>query len=144
VRIFGWLLVFAVAATAAADVEWLTDYKKAQEQAKSAKKAVLLEFTGSDWCPPCIKLKREVFDKPEFQEYAATKYVLVEIDFPRRKALSEAAQRENEELAIKYGVQVFPTTIIVDADGKPLVIMEGYPPGGVSAFIDQLEKRQKS
>ena len=137
-------MTLAAVATAAADIEWLTDYKKAQEEAKSANKVVLVEFTGSDWCPPCIKLKREVFDKREFQEYAAKNYVLLEIDFPRAKAQSEEARHQNEELAMKFGVRVFPTTLLIDGEGKPIVILEGYPPGGVNAFIDELEKRRKS
>ena len=65
------------------ELQWLTDVPKAQAQAKSEKKLVMLDFTGSDWCGWCIKLHNEVFSKPEFSEYAKKNLVLVEVDFPR-------------------------------------------------------------
>ncbi|QQY07433.1 MAG: thioredoxin family protein [Candidatus Xiphinematobacter sp.] len=50
--------------------EWRTDYKKALEQAVVERKKVLLNFTGSDWCRWCIRFKEEVFDRPEFVQFA--------------------------------------------------------------------------
>jgi len=122
---------------------WLTDYKQAQEEAKTSKKLVLMNFTGSDWCGWCIRLDREVFTKPEFQEYAKNKLVLLEVDFPRMKKLSPDEKSQNEQLARKYRVQGFPTIVVLDGEGR-MVGELGYTPGGPSAFIAELEKLPKS
>src|SRR4051794_6951886 len=82
------LVAFVSAASADEKSGWLTNFKQAQEEAKSSKKLILLNFTGSDWCGWCIKLDREVFSKPAFKEYASKNLVLMEADFPRGKQLS--------------------------------------------------------
>lgn len=136
--------VFALAATAFADAKpgWLTDMKQAREQAKSAKKLILVDFTGSDWCGWCIKLDREVFSKPEFKEYAEKNLVLLEVDFPRRKELTAVQKAHNMGLAEEYGVQGFPTIIVLNGDGKKVGEL-GYMPGGPSAFLAELDKLRK-
>jgi protein disulfide-isomerase len=117
---------------------WMTDFSKAQAQAKAEGKAVLVNFTGSDWCGWCIRLRKEVFAKPEFDEYASSRLVLVEIDFPKHKALPEATKKANQVLAGKFGVEGFPTLMVLDADGKPLGKL-GYTPGGSRPFLKALD-----
>ena len=129
-------------ATASAKDGWLTDFKKAQEEAKSGKKLLLVDFTGSDWCGWCIKLDREVFAKQEFRDYAGKNLVLLEVDFPRRKQLPAAQQSQNEQLAMKFQVQGFPTIVVLDSDGKKVGEL-GYTPGGPDAFIAELNKLRK-
>ena len=126
-----------------ADSSWLTDYKKAQEQAKTDKKLLLLDFTGSDWCGWCIRLKKEVFSQPEFKDYASKNLVLMEVDFPRGKAQPGSLRDQNEQLAGRFGIQGFPTIIVLDAEGKKVGEL-GYTPGGPSAFIAEIEKLRKS
>ena len=140
-----FLLALALGAvtSAFADSSWQTDYKKAQDQAKADNKLVLLDFTGSDWCGWCIKLNREVFSKPEFKEYATKNLVLVEIDFPRGKAQSDSLKRQNEELASHYGIQGFPTVVVLNGEGRKVGEL-GYMEGGAPAFIAELEKLRKS
>jgi protein disulfide-isomerase len=123
---------------------WLTDAKKAQEQAKKENKLVLLDFTGSDWCGWCIKLNKEVFSQPEFAQYAKTNLVLVEVDFPRKKRQSPELKKANEALSDKYGIEGYPTIIVLNGDGKKVGNL-GYIPGGPKAFIAKLEgmKRKK-
>jgi len=137
------MLIALVASPVFANSGWLTDYKQAQEEAKTNKKLVLMNFTGSDWCGWCIRLDREVFTKPEFQEYAKNKLVLLEIDFPRMKKLSPDEKSQNEALAQKYRIQGFPTIVVLDGEGR-MVGELGYTPGGPSAFIAELEKLPKS
>jgi protein disulfide-isomerase len=142
------VLLFAVCATLCAPSVfakpgWLTDYKQAQEEAKANKKLVLVDFTGSDWCGWCIKLDREVFSKPEFQEYAKKNLVLLEVDFPRTKQLTPAERSQNQELAQRYNVAGFPTIVVLDGEGKQVGEL-GYTPGGPSAFIKMLESLPKS
>src|SRR3954469_19158244 len=88
---------FIFAAPLRAEQDWQTDFKKAQEQAKTDKKLLLVDFTGSDWCGWCIKLNREVFSKPEFKDYATKNLVLLEVDFPRAKVLPDSVRRQNQE-----------------------------------------------
>ena len=135
-------LCFACTPALQAELSWQTDYKKAQEQAKADKKLLLVDFTGSDWCGWCIRLNREVFSKAEFQEYASKNLVLVEIDFPRSKAQSDTLKKQNEQLAMQYQIQGFPTLVVLNSEGR--VVGElGYMQGGPSVFIAQLEKLRK-
>ena len=139
-----WALAFSLAfsATLQAEPSWQTDFKKAQEQAKADKKLLLVDFTGSDWCGWCIRLKREVFSKPEFQAYANKNLVLLEIDFPRTKAQTDSVKKQNESLAGQYRIQGFPTIIVLNGEGRKVGEL-GYMEGGPSAFIAELEKLRK-
>ncbi len=130
-------------APASAKPGWLTDYKQAQDAAKTGKKLLLLDFTGSDWCGWCIKLEREVFSKPEFKEYADKNLVLLELDFPRGKQLPDSERIQNEKLAMQYQIEGFPTIIVLDGDGKKVGEL-GYMPGGPAAFIAELDRLRKS
>jgi thioredoxin-related protein len=129
-------------ASGASKSGWLTNYAKAQEEAKSQNKLLLMDFTGSDWCGWCIMLEKEVFSKPEFKEYASKNLVLLELDFPRRKELSQEMLEQNQRLAIKHRIQGFPTIVVLDSSGKELAQL-GYMQGGPAAFIAQLEKLRK-
>ena len=136
------MLLGGAVAARAEELTWLTDAAKAQAQAKSDKKLVLLDFTGSDWCGWCIRLHKEVFSKPEFAEYAKKNLVLVEVDFPRRKQLSAEQKKANGALAAKYQIEGYPTLIILDGTGQKVGGL-GYMAGGPKAFLAELEKIRK-
>lgn len=121
---------------------WMTDFKQAQEEAKTNHKLLLVDFTGSDWCGWCIRLDREIFSKPEFQEYAGKNLVLMEADFPRGKDIPAAVKVQNNDLAERYGIQGFPTIIVLDGSGKKLGML-GYMAGGPAAFIAELDLLRK-
>lgn len=125
---------------ASAGEGWLTDLPKAQAQAKAEKKLVLMEFTGSDWCPPCKALHKNVFSTAEFKEYAGKNLVLVELDFPRTKQLPEELKKANQRLAKEYKIEGYPTVIVLGSDGKELKKKVGYGGQGVKDFIADLEK----
>ena len=131
-----------VTASARADLNWQTDFKKAQEEAKAGNKLLFVDFTGSDWCGWCIRLDREVFSKPEFKEYADKNLILLEVDFPRRKAQPDDLKRQNQQLANQYGIEGFPTIVVLNGEGK-MVGELGYMEGGPTAFIAQLERLRK-
>ena len=118
--------------------EWHTDAQAAVDKAKQEGKAVLLDFTGSDWCGWCMKLKSEVFDQPEFGRYASANLVLVEVDFPRHKALDPAQKQANYRLAEAFGIEGYPTIIILNRYGR-MIGRTGYRPGGPSAFDAEIE-----
>ena len=85
-------------ASARAEAHWLTDFHQAQEEAKASHKLLLIDFTGSDWCPWCQVLHAEVFSKPEFEQYAKDNLVLMTVDFPRTRALSSEVRQQNQAL----------------------------------------------
>ena len=133
----------ALSGSARADSGWETDLKKAQEQAKSNNKLVFLDFTGSDWCGYCIRFDRDVLSKPEFKEYANKNLVLVEIDFPRNKPQTPDVRRQNQQLAMQYHIEGFPTIVVLNGSGHKVWQYEGYFPGGPDEFIAELEKVRK-
>lgn len=138
------LSLFAFAALAftqarAEDLTWLTDLPKAQEKAKADNKLVLMNFTGSDWCPWCWKLRDEIFKTPEFAEYAKKNLVLVELDFPRKKELPAEQKKANKELAAKYEIKGYPTVVVLNSAGKEVAKL-GYMKGGPKAFTGELDK----
>ena len=118
---------------------WKTDYTGALAEAAKENKMVLLDFTGSDWCGWCIKLQKDTFSKPEFQKFAEESLVLVELDFPRGKAQSDNLKKQNEELAEKFGIQGFPTLVLLDPQGSEAARNVGYLQGGPEAFIKWVE-----
>lgn len=140
--ILGTFAALALISASAESLEWQTDLPKAQAQAKTEKKLVMLDFTGSDWCGWCIKLNDEVFSKPEFAEYAKKNIVAVEVDFPSKKKLSDEQTKANKALAKKYDIKGYPTIIVLDSEGKKVGEL-GYMKGGPKAFIAELEKLKK-
>jgi protein disulfide-isomerase len=117
---------------------WLTNFKQALAAAQAGKKAVLADFTGSDWCGFCIKLKKEVLDTDDFKKLAADKFVLLELDFPKKKAQSDEEKQQNAALARQFKVRGYPTILILDADGKEHGRIVGY--SSKADWMDQLKK----
>jgi thiol-disulfide isomerase/thioredoxin len=104
--------------------------QEAKEIAHQQHRHILLNFSGSDWCGPCINLRKEILDNPTFLAMADTALVLVNADFPRMKKnqLPAARQHSNEALADQYNPQgKFPLTLLLNADGKVLKSWEGFP-----------------
>ena len=120
------------------DLNWTTDLGKAIELAKTEHKAVLVNFTGSDWCKWCFKLSDEVFSQEEFKEYAVENLLLVKVDFPRSIPQSSETKAYNQSLAQKFGIQGFPTIIIINSQGKP-VAKTGYQTGGPIDYINHIK-----
>lgn len=108
----------------AADLTWLTDLPKAKAQAKAEGRLVLMDFTGSDFCPPCIRLAKEVFPTKEFSDYAKQHLVLVEVDFPIKKKQSPELKAANEALQKEFKVDGYPTLIVLTPEGKKLGELE--------------------
>jgi len=102
------------------DKQWLTSLPAALTQAKTDKKLVLLDFTGSDWCPPCKMLHEKVLTQKEFLDHASERLVLVMLDFPRSKLQSTELKETNQELAKKFNIEGFPTLVLLDGDGNEL------------------------
>ncbi len=121
--------------------EWLTNMTTAKEAATKENKYILLNFSGSDWCGPCIKMKKEVFESESFLGLAEKQLILVRADFPRSKKnkLSDEQTKHNEALAEKYNPSgKFPFTILLDANGKVIKEWDGYAFSSQDKFIGDL------
>lgn len=125
------LSILALSTSHAAE-GWNTDYQAALAQAKKENKKVMLNFTGSTWCPPCMKLAKDTFSKPEFKEFAEANLALVDLDFPVNQMQASA---QNKELAQQYEIRGFPTLILLDSHGKEITRHVGFLPGGPNGFI---------
>ncbi|MEO6848628.1 MAG: thioredoxin family protein [Chthoniobacterales bacterium] len=136
-------ITFLTASQSMAKPGWLTDYAAAVAQSKKENRPILIDFTGSDWCPWCVKMDKDVFSQAAFKTFAKSNLVLFEADFPRGGSQSAAVKKQNAELQAKFGVEGFPTTILVGVDGKEIARNGGYVPGGPSAFINWVQTSTK-
>ncbi len=117
---------------------WLTDFEKAKKEAAERNLPILADFAGSDWCGWCMKLDKEVFSTGEFKDYAKGNLVLFLADFPRGRQLPEAESKQNQELAEKYGIEGFPTVLLIDSKGN-VMARTGYESGGGKAYVQHLK-----
>ena len=121
---------------------WLTDFDQAKNLAKENHQFILLSFSGSDWCAPCVKMKKEIFDTPRFQDFAETNLVLVKADFPRHKKnqLDAEQKAHNERLAEQFNPKgKFPLTILLDSEGKVIREWDGYSNMSLENFMNELQ-----
>ena len=134
-------LLVALLMTFHAGAQILSDPQEAFSIAAKSNKDVLLVFSGSDWCIPCMKLRAEIFNSDAFTQYANDNLVLVNADFPRKKKdqLSKEQQQENDDLAAKYNPDGrFPFTILLDSNGNKLKVWDGYYSQGAANFVNEI------
>lgn len=113
-------LFLSIGATAQ---DWKQDYDEALAQAANEDKPLILVFSGSDWCPPCKRLEKNVWSSEEFKSYSADKYVLYKADFPRKKAnqLPQELLNQNKKLAEKYNPKGhYPLVLVLDKSEQVL------------------------
>ncbi len=129
-----------------ANVTWLGDFNEATIEASKSHKLILINFSGSDWCGPCIRERKEILENDAFVNYAADHLILVRADFPRRKKnqLSKDQVKKNEALADKYNPEgKFPYTLLVDEHGKILKDWDGFPNESPENFVSQISSYVK-
>jgi thiol-disulfide isomerase/thioredoxin len=136
-------LLMALLGTVLSTTPWLTDFDQAKQTAQSDNKMILVNFSGSDWCGPCIRMHKDIFENQDFLKYAQDRLVLVNADFPRLKknALSKDQQNKNDQLADTYNKEgTFPLTLLLSADGKILKKWEGLPKLSADEFTNEIKK----
>jgi protein disulfide-isomerase len=138
-RIWIVLVMTTLLAAPAMAADWVYNYDHAVRVARDQKRTVLINFTGSDWCGYCIKLKKEIFDTADFKDFANDELVLLEVDFPEKKRQDPIDARVNKALAQKFNVTGFPTLFLVDGQGKVLGEVD-YNGGGTTAFLKALNR----
>ncbi|WP_062061144.1 thioredoxin family protein [Aquimarina longa] len=117
--------------------EWLTNFETAKTIAEENDSTIILVFSGSDWCAPCIKLEKQILNTDIFKEYAKEHYVLLKADFPRKKKnqLTAELQNQNKELAETYNKSGgFPLVVVLDSNGKKLGEV-GYKKGTPDSYL---------
>lgn len=119
-----------------------TGFENVQAIAKANHKLILLNFSGSDWCIPCIKMHKEIFENEIFKQTADSFVIIVHADFPRNKKNQPNAETRklNDALAEKYNSEgAFPYTLLLDANGKILKVWNGLPSGNAADFSNEIK-----
>lgn len=140
-KLFFILALFVPLSLLAAGDNWETNFPAAQARAQREHKYILLSFSGSDWCGPCIRMRQELFESEVFKNYASANLVLVNADFPRQKKnqLPKQQQQQNEGLADKYNPGGnFPYTVLLSPDGKPVKQWDGFPKEKPEEFVHDI------
>ena len=125
---------------------WLSDFLEAQTKAKINHQMILINFSGSDWCRPCIQMHKEVFEKDDFKAFAQENLVLIKADFPRQEKnkLSIQQLKKNNELALKYNPDGdFPLTLLLDENLKVLKVWNGNPGLNSNEFVKEIVEISK-
>jgi thioredoxin-related protein len=123
-------------------INWHYNFEEAKQIAQKEHKHILLNFSGSDWCGPCIRLHKEIFENVSFQEFASKNLVMVNADFPRLKKnqLTAAQQKINDAIAERYNSKgSFPLTLLLNETGKILKEWDGYPKVTADALADDMQ-----
>jgi thioredoxin-related protein len=120
---------------------WLYNFDQAKQESVKSGKYVLINFSGSDWCIPCIKMEKQLFETDTFSHYASNHLLLVKADFPRLKKnkLSREQTELNEQLASVYNpTGKFPLTVLLDQNGKVVKEWDGLPSGDAEHFVGEI------
>ncbi len=132
-----FLTLFFVSSILFSFTFWQPSFEVAQKNAKAKHQLILLNFSGSDWCGPCMRMRNEIFNDSGFSNMADTSLVLVNADFPRKKKNQLAAEirKQNNLLADKYNPDgKFPYTVLLNADGKLIKTWDGLPNENAAKF----------
>lgn len=135
------LMLFVIVSNGVFSQNWQTNFEEAKQEAKQSNKPIILIFSGTDWCSPCIKLDKQIFQSDIFKTYATENVILIRADFPRKKenALSEALQNQNRKLAERYNPNgFFPFVLMLDAKGAVLGEL-GYEKIEPQAYVNKLK-----
>lgn len=137
------LFAFFFLFTSFAKPAWLTNFDAAKDEASKEHKYILLNFSGSDWCIPCMRLEKDIFSNDVFTSYASANLVLLNADFPRnsKNKLSKEQQKQNDALADRYNQQgSFPFTLLLDGNGKIIKAWDGYYKEGADHFVTEIKE----
>lgn len=136
------LIILACLAGLSFTTKWQPDFETAKKLAKEQHQLILLNFSGSDWCGPCMRMRKEIFESNDFSVMSEKSLVMVNADFPRNKKNqpTEIVKKQNEALAEKYNPYgKFPYTVLLDADGKLIKAWDGLPNENGSQFAAQVK-----
>lgn len=122
-----------------AEINWCESYSDSMKFAKGQSKPLLILFTGTAWCPACMKLEREVLNKPEFARAVANNFVFYKAEFndPSPEALESSPDKV---LIDRYNIEAFPTIVVIDTNGNQLFTVN-YKAGGPQVYANELNQK---
>jgi thioredoxin-related protein len=132
------LTCWAVCQAGAEEGPWLTNLAQAQAKAKAEHKMILMDFNGSDWCPPCKALRKTVLNSQAFLDFAKDNLVLVDVDFPHHKKQPDDLKKANEALSQKFNIEGFPTVVVLNSNELKKTV--GYDGQSAEEFVAELQK----
>lgn len=136
-----FFFIFGIVSHSCISQEWEASFSSAQEVSRTKEKLLLLVFSGSDWCIPCMKLERNIWESEAFKSYANKNLVLYRADFPQKKKnkLPDEIVNSHKVLAEKYNNKgYFPLVVLLNTDGKMLGQM-GYEKIGPESYIEKIK-----
>jgi thioredoxin-related protein len=136
------LLAIVICFSTMSFTKWEPSFEAAKKVAIEKHQLILLNFSGSDWCGPCMRLHKEILNNIAFSTMADTTLVMVNADFPRSKKnqLDKIVQKQNDALAEKYNPQgKFPYTVLLDTKGKIIKAWDGLPKDNATQFAQQVK-----
>lgn len=136
-------LAIGIIAPAIAAGVWETNMDEAKKKASEQNKGLFIEFTGSDWCGPCIHFKKTVLSKDEFLNEVQKHFILVELDYPRQKEQRAEQKEHNAKYAKEYGIKGYPTVIFANSDGKPVYSLGERDMKSVLKTIEEASAQRK-
>ncbi len=122
---------------------WVNNFEIAKEKAQKEHKLIILNFSGSDWCIPCIRMHKEILESDQFRQYADSNLIMVNADFPRmqKNKLPKSQQKANDALADKYNAEGnFPLTLLLDSNGKVIYTWNGFYSKSPESFTDEVKQ----
>lgn len=125
--------------------DWKSNFEEAKAVAVAENKNILLVFSGSDWCAPCIKLDKTVWQSDEFKKESEKSWVIYRADFPKKKAnqLPPELAEANKKLAEKYNKNgSFPLVLLLDKNGKVKGVT-GFKNVTATAYIQLIQAFEK-
>jgi len=148
-RLVFFVIALAASTVFAGDDVWQADFNKATALAAKENKPILIDFTGSAWCPACKLMKNEVLSKEEFLDFANKNLILFEVDMlPTGEAAVPKLDDQNQYLIRKFGIEGFPTFVLINSKGRELgrsdeASISRFVNGGPKAFIAWVTKSAK-
>ncbi len=124
---------------------WKTNFDDAKTQATAENKNIVLVFSGSDWCAPCIKLDKTVWQSEEFKKESETNWVIYKADFPKKKVnqLNPFLTENNKKLAAQYNTAgYFPLVLLLDKSGTVLGV-DGFKNISAAEYIQLIHSFEK-
>lgn len=133
------ILSVGISLTAKAENSWTTNFEAATNAAVARNLPIFAYFSGSDWSKNCMRFDNIVLQKQEFQKFANSNFIMLQIDSPRKISLSPEIQKKNDELRKKYGINSYPTVLLLNFKGE-VIATKNYDKGGAAAYIEELKK----
>lgn len=134
------LIIFTgISLTATAGDGWNTSFEAATNAAVARGLPIFAYFSGSDWSKDCMRFDTIVLHKPEFQKFVSANFILFQADLPRKSPLPDETKKQNDALRKKYGINSYPTVLLLDSKGE-IIATKNYDKGGVAKYIAELKK----